>query len=271
MFRPRFFLALLLCGMARGAAPAYSAAGIVNASNYSPGPFAPNSVVTVFGSGMARSAQGLTRDDIRDGFLPLELNFTRVMVDNFPVPLFYVSDTQVNFLVPSKQITGDARVQVIREGIAGPMVTIPIVDAAPALFVQPNGFALATHANNNPISPDSPAQNGEIIVLYATGLGKAVKNPATGELPPYISEIVSLNGLKVSLDGVAIESAPIQYAGLTPRVGGALSDQYCVAGKFRNGSGNPRGCGEHIQPGETLTVPNVLPFATFRPVDTLNK
>src|SRR2546425_956168 len=171
MFRPRLLLALLLCGMARGAAPAYSAAAIVNASNYSPGPFAPNSVLSAFGSGMARSAQGLTRDDIRDGFLPVELNFTRVLVDNIPVPLFYVSDTQVNFLVPSKQLTGDARVQVIREGIAGPMVTVPIVDAAPALFVQPNGFAIATHADNSLITPDSPARNGEVIVLYATGLG----------------------------------------------------------------------------------------------------
>jgi len=216
MLRSRLWLALLLCGLAKGAAPSYSASGVVNASNYAAGPFAPNSVLTVFGSAMARSAQGLTRDDIRNGFLPNELNFTRVLVDNMPVPLFYVSDSQVNFLVPSKQLTGDTQVQVVREGLAGPIITIRIVDAAPALFAQPGGFAIATHADNSLVGADSPARAGETIVLYATGLGKAVKNPASGELPPYVSQIVNLSGLKVSLDGVALDSARIQYAGLTP-------------------------------------------------------
>jgi uncharacterized protein (TIGR03437 family) len=203
--------------MARGAAPAYSAAGIVNASNFSAGPFAPNSILTIFGSAMSRSAKGLAKEDIRDGFLPNELNYTRVLVDNIPAPLFYVSETQVNFLVPSKQLTGDARVQVIREGLAGPVITIPLVDAAPALFAQPNtGYAIATHADNSLITAESPAKGGEIIVLYATGLGKAVKNPATGELPPYLSEIANLSGLKVSFDGTVVDPSRIIYAGITP-------------------------------------------------------
>ena len=202
--------------MARGAAPAYSAASVVNASNYSAGPFAPNSVLSVFGSGLARSAESLTAGDIRNGFLPVELNYTRVLVDNIPAPLFYVSDTQVNFLVPSKQINGDARVQVIREGLFGPMITISIVDAAPALFAQPDGFAIATHADNSLIASGSPAHANEVVVVYATGLGKAVTNPAAGELPPYVSQIANLAALKVSLDGVAVDASRIQYAGLTP-------------------------------------------------------
>jgi uncharacterized protein (TIGR03437 family) len=202
--------------MARGAAPAYSAANFVNASNFSAGPFAPNSVLSVFGSGMSRSAQGITSDDIRGGFLPTELNFTRVLLDNIPAPLFYVSDTQVNFLVPSKQLTGEARVQIVREGLAGPLIMITIVDAAPALFAQPNGFAIATHADNSLVTPDSPAHGGEIVVIYATGLGKAVKNPANGELPPYVSEIANRSALNVSLGGAAVDASRILYAGLTP-------------------------------------------------------
>src|SRR5262245_35275638 len=91
-------------------APAYTAAGIVHASNYSPAPFAPYSLLTIFGSGLARSAQALTAADIRDNFLPTEMNFTQVLVDNSPAPLFYVSDSQINFLVPGKQLPGDMRV-----------------------------------------------------------------------------------------------------------------------------------------------------------------
>ena len=96
-------LAALGAGAAWGA-PSYTAAGIVNAGNYAPGPFAPNSILTIFGSGLARSSQGLTAADIQGGLLPTELNYTRVYVDNYPAPLFYVSDGQINFLVPGNQV-----------------------------------------------------------------------------------------------------------------------------------------------------------------------
>src|SRR6266545_4427604 len=57
-------LAVLCAGTAMGAGPSYSAAGIVNASNYAPGPFAPNSVISIFGSGLARSTRALTPSDL---------------------------------------------------------------------------------------------------------------------------------------------------------------------------------------------------------------
>src|SRR5208283_4575456 len=94
-------------------------------------------------------------------------------------PLFYVSAGQINFLVPGTQSTGDMIVQVVMDGNAGPVVTVTIVDAAPALFSTPDGYAIATHADNSPITPDVPAHSDEIIVLYATGLGKAAPNPAS--------------------------------------------------------------------------------------------
>ena len=203
-------IAVLLCGVARAAAPSYTAAGIVNASNYSPGPFAPTSLIAIFGTGLARSAQTLTAADIRDNLLPTEMNFTQVFVDNSPAPLFYVSDTQINFLIPSKQLPGNVRIRVACQGLSGPEIMLLVVDAAPALFALPNGFAIATHADNSLLTTESPARGGETIVIYATGLGKTLKNPATGEIPVYLSEIINLAGLKVSVGGT------IDYAGLTP-------------------------------------------------------
>ena len=63
---PRIWLALavLFCGAARGAAPAYSAAGIVSTASYAPGPFASNTLITIFGSGLARSPHGVTLADL---------------------------------------------------------------------------------------------------------------------------------------------------------------------------------------------------------------
>jgi uncharacterized protein (TIGR03437 family) len=209
-------LALLPTSAAWGQAPAYSAAGMVNAPNYAPGPFAPNSVATIFGSGLARSSQGLTADVILNNTLPKELNSTRVYVLDEPAPLLYVSDGQVNFLVPGDQLDGDVKIRVVREGVTGPEITVTLVDAAPALFQTAAGYAIAAHVDNSVIAPGSPAQAGEIIVVYACGLGRTQPNPAPGVIPQTAALIQRLSDLKVYLGGTAIDPGSILYAGLTP-------------------------------------------------------
>jgi uncharacterized protein (TIGR03437 family) len=208
--------ALLLANTAWGQAPVYSAAGMVNGPNYAPGPFAPNSIVSIFGSGLARSSQGVTAGDILNNTLPTELNGTHVYVMNSPAPLLYVSDGQVNFLVPGNQLDGDVKIRVVREGLTGPEVTVTLVDAAPALFQTAAGYAIAAHLDNSLIAPGSPAQAGEIIVVYACGLGRTLPNPAPGAISQSAAVIQRLSDLKVYLGGAAIEPASILYGGLTP-------------------------------------------------------
>jgi uncharacterized protein (TIGR03437 family) len=213
-------LAVLFCSAARGAAPSYSAAGIVSTANFTPGPFACNTLITIFGSGLARSAYGATPADIVNNTLPTELNYTRVTIDDWSVPLLYVSDGQVNLLIPPKQSNGTAKLRVVREGQPGPEVTINVVDAAPALFVTPENLAIATHADNSVITAEKPAVGGELIVIYATGMGKADVMPLSGELPPFASQLVDRGTLRVLLNGVTIDPAQVRYAGLTPRSAG---------------------------------------------------
>ena len=207
-------LAVVLCGIARGATPSYSAASFVNTGNYAPGPFAPGSIVTVFGSDLSRSEQVLTAADISDNALPTELNFCRVYVDNIPAPLLYVGPTQINFMIPTKQLPGKVRVRIVKQGQSGPEVLLTVVDAAPALFAMPNGsgFAIATHGEDGSlITPEAPARGGEIIVIWATGLGKTTRNPNVGEIPTYVAEVLNrADRLAVSPNGQVI------YAGLTP-------------------------------------------------------
>jgi uncharacterized protein (TIGR03437 family) len=214
-------LAILLVGIARGAAPSYSAAGIVKAGSFAPGPFAPNSIVTIFGSGLARSEQGLTKSDIADNHLPLELNYTQVLVYGARVPLFYVSDSQINFLMPADQLKGPAEIRVMREGLVGPIVTVTIGDAAPALFTTPATYVIAAHGIDlSPITPEAPAHTGEVIVIYAAGLGKTDPNPTNGELPPYLCYLLNWKSTTVTLNGVALDPNRMTYAGLTPTSAG---------------------------------------------------
>jgi len=158
----------------------------------------------------------VTAGDILNNTLPTELNGTHVYVMNSPAPLLYVSDGQVNFLVPGNQLDGDVKIRVVREGLTGPEVTVTLVDAAPALFQTAAGYAIAAHLDNSLIAPGSPAQAGEIIVVYACGLGRTLPNPAPGAIPQSAAVIQRLSDLKVYLGGAAIDAASILYAGLTP-------------------------------------------------------
>jgi uncharacterized protein (TIGR03437 family) len=139
---------------------------------------------------------------------------------NEPAPVLYVSDGQVNFLVPSDQIDGNVTVRVVREGVTGPEVTVTLVDAAPALFQTAAGFAIAAHADNSLVTPGSPAQAGETIVVYACGLGRAQTTLAPGVIPQSAAVIQELSNLTVYLGGTAIDPASILYAGLSPGTAG---------------------------------------------------
>jgi len=190
-------VSVALCGTLWGQAPYYTSASIVNAADYSPGPFAPASVLSLFGTNLAWTTEAVSPQTLAGGSLPTQLAAVIVCVDSVPVPLLYASPTQINFLVPSSQIPGDVTVTVVRQGVHGPLTTITLVDAAPALFVLEGGFAIAQDWNTNYtlMTSGAPAHAGDIAVLYATGLGHTN--------PPWPSGVVA--------QSAAFESANEQH------------------------------------------------------------
>jgi uncharacterized protein (TIGR03437 family) len=217
-------LAVLCAGTARGAGPSYSAAGIVNASSFGPGPFAPNSVISVFGDGLARDEHKLVDADLVNcssslvgaRCVPLELNYVRVYVQDEPVPLLYVGPKQINFLMSSLVSAGPVKIRVVTEGIAGPEITVTLAEAAPALFPMAGGYAIATDSAGKLLTADAPAHAGDIVVIYLTGLGRTSPNPAMGEIPNYAASMVAPASLKLTLNETGVDPMLIKYAGLTP-------------------------------------------------------
>jgi uncharacterized protein (TIGR03437 family) len=215
-------LALLPCSVARGQAPApaYSVAGIVNAASSVPGPFfAPNSIVSLYGSSLSSSDPVSAPSGVAT--LPLQLGGVSVYVDSSMAPLLYVSATQINFLIPSNQYpdpTIAVPVHVVRQSVSGPIVTLFVISGAPALFGAAGGYALAEdwNANYAVITADAPAHGGDTVILYATGLGLTQPNPLPGATPLTAASIPDLSSLKVLLAGTAIDPALIKYAGLSP-------------------------------------------------------
>src|SRR5207302_7350226 len=96
-------------------APVYSAESIVNAADNQTGTLAPNTIATVYGAGLAYGTRALTADDIRGGVLPTALPGTdvRVIIGGLPANLYYVSPTQINFLVPANLLPGKTTFKLV--------------------------------------------------------------------------------------------------------------------------------------------------------------
>jgi uncharacterized protein (TIGR03437 family) len=224
-------LAALCVAAARGAAPSYSTASIANFPSYTLAPFAPGSLVTIFGTGLARSAQAGIPSA---GYLPTEINYVRVYVSDSPAALYYVSEGQINFLMPSTTVAGPVRIRVVVEGSTGPEVTVPLLDAVPAMLPNPTAgeYLLAQHADGTLLTADSPAHPGDVVVIYLTGLGRTTPNARPGEIPSYAAPMVRLSDLTVSLGGVVMDPLWVKYAGLTPGFAGLYQINLALPGNL---------------------------------------
>ena len=199
-------------------APSYSAASIVNAASQLAGQLAPNTLATLYGTGLAWNTRAMAQEDIRGDRLPTVLAGTgvRILVNNMPAYIYYVSPTQVNFLFPSNLLPGRAGLQLVLEGRAGPLVEITLGETAPGLFCVDGETVIATRVDGTLITRDQRARPGEVIVLYATGLGPTTPSLISGIVPSEIAFIQKRSELRVALNGAAVSSENILYAGISP-------------------------------------------------------
>jgi uncharacterized protein (TIGR03437 family) len=252
---------LLLAGMALAApiwatgaqvqAPSYTAASIVSAASYTADALAPNTIATIFGTNLAFNTQSL---GLVGGEMPVTLEGVAVYISGVSAGLYYVSPTQINFLIPSIFRSGDVVIAVAREGVAGPHITITLNAAGPALFQDANSYALATHLDGSPITNTAAAQAGEWVVLYADGLGLTVPK-ASAYAPDFvIAPLADMTTFSVLLDGVTVNAAQVNYAGLAPGFAGL----YQVNLKLPDTVGpNPR---VQFAVGSAISIPAVRLF-----------
>ncbi len=215
-------VALSLVPALQAAAPFYSADSIVNAADNQPGPLAPNTIASIYGTNLAYGTKAITANDIRGGALPTVFPGTgaRVVIGGLQASLYYVSPTQINFLVPANFLPGIFNLNVVVDGLAGPAVAIQIAAASPALFQLDPANAVATRADASVITSDSPARPGDIVVLYATGLGQTTPPIESGKLPTQAALLARIDEFAVLLDGQPVDPHSIEYAGIAPGFAG---------------------------------------------------
>jgi len=72
------------------------------------------------------------------------------------------------------------------------------------------GAGAITHVNGSAVTTQNPAQPGELVILYATGLGQVTPAVATGALPAGPSKTVA--PVTVTIGGINV--SPPDFAGL---------------------------------------------------------
>jgi len=199
--------------------PGYCAATVVNTADGIPGVLAPNTIATVNGQNLSYTSASLTTADVSSGgVLPTQLpgTATHVLVGNLEATPFSVSPTQISFLVPPNLLPGKTPFVVVNQGLAGPVLTLDLQATAPAFFLSSGQDVAALRLDDSAITAASPAQPGEIVMLYATGLGATNPPAATGQLPTLAASLVPEANLQILLNGEPVSDDYILYAGVAP-------------------------------------------------------
>jgi uncharacterized protein (TIGR03437 family) len=218
------------------AAPTFSGSGVylnptgvVNAGSYAPFTegLSPGELLVLTGSNLAPNASIGAGDIATTPTFPTKLNGVQVLIDGIAAPLYYVSATQLAAIVPfAASQFAFATVQVNNNGSLSKIITEFVTTGTPGVFTNPAngiGLAAALHANYSLITENSPAQPGENISVYLTGLGQVFPPNSDGAPGSSTSLNYTVNTITASIDdpttGVGT-SATVGYAGLAPGYAG---------------------------------------------------
>jgi trimeric autotransporter adhesin len=190
---------------------------------------APGAVISIYGNRLAESTE-------QDQTLPLppQLVDTQVFVTGtttasgntelLSLPLYYVSQTQINALVPY-EVSVDTSLQLLvqRGATYSVPVQIDMAQAQPAVLSRggvPGSAGLIyvyPLAGGQPYlaSASDPAHIGDTIVLFCTGLGLVNPSVPDGAAPQQTTSTVTTPQL-----AVGGKSAQVKFAGLAPGFAG---------------------------------------------------
>jgi uncharacterized protein (TIGR03437 family) len=181
---------------------------VVNAATFQAGAgMAPGSYISIFGSDLSDTNLAETTPS-----LPVSLGQVSVSFDgggkSLPGHLHFISPGQVNVQVPW-EYQGQSSV-AMKATLYGYQwsapYTVPLATYSPGIFA-------VTNAAGAPITSANPAKAGDVIVIYANGLGP-VDTPQTSGDPASTTKLVgTLATPTVTIGGTG---AAMQFSGLAP-------------------------------------------------------
>jgi uncharacterized protein (TIGR03437 family) len=168
--------------------------------------------------------------------LPTTLGGVMILINGTPAPLLYVDANQANFQVPFGLTAGTILVQPVLYGAigeSGNTISAQVDSVAPRLFplhTQPAAdgkpYGIVINASDNTLAlpaslgvPAHPAHPGDVITIYALGLGSVSPSVPTGSAAPSSEPLARItNSVRVDFgdsSGTPTSATP-SYAGLAP-------------------------------------------------------
>jgi len=186
--------------------PLISAGGVVNAASSS-AKLSPGMLASLYGSYLTtQTASGAVP-------LPYSLGGVAVTVNGLSAPILYVSPTQINFQVPWETQTGTASVIVSFAGGASNPLSVPVVAAAPGLFVSGTSAVAQNYPDYSLNASSNPIAQGGVLIAYLTGIGSVLPSITDGIATPSTTPYNSAATCAATIGG---QPATVLFSGLTP-------------------------------------------------------
>lgn len=185
---------------------------IVNAADLSPG-LAPGGLISIFGTNL--SPVNLATKEIP---VPTALGDSCLTVNGQPMPILFVSPTQVNAQMPF-QALGNVTVILWTPGGVSDNFNLTVLPAAPSVFrsgqagPETNLPTVVRDSNGMLVTASNPLHRDDTAAIYLTGMGQvypSVDAGLPGPMSPFATAIIPP---VVTLGGVQL---PLSYAGLAP-------------------------------------------------------
>jgi uncharacterized protein (TIGR03437 family) len=194
--------------------------GITNAANFAPftAGVSPGEYIVLYGSGMAPNAVPQVASSLP---FPKTLNGVSVTVDGIQAPIYYESATQISVIVPYlASYFPLASIQINNNGALSNIVTSQVNLTTPGIFtLTANGLGdgAIEHANGSVVTASNPAQPGETVAVYMSGLGAVFPPVTEGAATPSSPLPYTTNTIASYIGGT---QATVAFAGLTPSAAG---------------------------------------------------
>jgi uncharacterized protein (TIGR03437 family) len=191
---------------------------IVNGASLTNTGLSPGLIFTLFGTGVG-PAQGQTLQLDDNGDVTTDLSGVQVLVGGTFAPLLYLGQNQINAVAPYEiagSVGTSVSVQVINNGVQGPVTSANVVAEAPAIFSLGNGQGAILNQDGSVNGPGNPAAKGSIIQIYGTGEGQINPPGVDGSIAtePLAGLPRPVAPFSLTIGGV---SATYTYAGTAPQ------------------------------------------------------
>jgi uncharacterized protein (TIGR03437 family) len=204
-----------------------------------PAPVAPGSIATVFGVYVNDGSLVPFTFFDQNSRLTTRLGDASVTLNGIPAPMLFSFPGQLAIQIPYElegQTTATLRVTV--GGQTGAPSTVRLDSVVPGVFTfnqSGTGAAAVLHQDGvTPVTAANPARPGEIVTLYATGLGAV--NPPLPTGAPSVGNL-TVAATTVSVGGVA--SPQIDYSGVSPGFVGLYQVNFRIPPNAPTGSTQP--------------------------------